>query len=225
MKQIFGIAIVILFCFGCKKSNNNIASPCRLISVITSTNDTFHIVYNNEGKINSVTFKSIISNYTYSGNTTTIIKVIDGLYSGRTVITNNTIGLAINVKTELDASGSDWINTTYEYNGEELFRSTRTNSDGGTPSVTTYEWINSNLVSMTTGSTTDRMEYFTDKPSQEGDYFSLVDFIQGYDIFRTKNLIKSIFGEVILYEFRADKKISSLTTESGITVRYDYECK
>lgn len=226
MKQFFGIVIVIIFCYGCKKDSNDITNTCRLISVITpSANDTFHISYNNEGKINSVTFKTIVSNFFYSGNTTTITKVINGLYSGRTVVTNNANGLAINVKTEFNAAGTEWTNTTYEYNGEELFRSTSTHSGGGEPSVTAYAWINHNLVSMTTGSTTEIMEYYTDKPSQEGDYFSLLDFLQGYDIYRTKNLLKSIYGEELTYEFRADKKISSFSSNSVIAIRYDYECK
>lgn len=225
MKQLFGIAIFIFFCYGCKKSDNDIISTCRLTSVITpTTNDTFHIIYNNEGKISAVTFKTIVSNFFYSGNTTTITKVINGLYSGRTVVTNNANGLAINVKTEFNAAGTEWANTTYEYNGEELFRSTSTHSGGGTPSVTAYAWINHNLISITAGATIIRLEYDLDKPGQEGDYLFLQGLLSGYDLYRSKNLLKSIDGAIFTYTRKADGKITSIEIGPTTVYKYEYEC-
>jgi hypothetical protein len=51
--------------------------------------------------------------------------------------------------------------------------------------------------------------------------------LQGYEIYRNKNLLKTIAGTSLNYEFGTDGKISSLSATTGANetfINYEYQC-
>jgi hypothetical protein len=147
------------------------------------------------------------------------------------IITNNAAGLATNVKTEFNGSGSNWDNQAFEYSGNELIKGTFTNSSGTTPSINLVTWDDGNMKDVSSGGTISTIDYYFDKPSQDGDYLVLSQLVQGYQIYRSKNLIKSILtGNIInsfTYTFDADGKITSVTSTAGATpttLNFQYQC-
>lgn len=220
------ITMAVLFT-KCSKSNNKKAS-CQIITVTPAPNGTpFHLTYNTNGKPVRVESGTFVMTYEYSAGSATIVSFNSGNFQSRTVATLNQDGLATNVRTELDTLGTNWSNTFYEYNGLELSKSTLTNSTGGKPVVTTYTWNNHNLVISNTDSSSTTYGYYTDKPVQTGDYFLLVQQLNGYDMYRNKNLLKSIDATSLNYQFGTDGKINSLSATTGANenfINYEYQC-
>ncbi|MBS1597887.1 MAG: hypothetical protein JST75_06660 [Bacteroidetes bacterium] len=233
MKRIktFATAIFILSfaTFNACKKNNDKKPDCKINS-ITSPNspgqqNTFS--YDANGKLSRFISAGNFTSYSYSGNTTTVTALDSGKFSSRTTIVSNDAGLAIDVRTEGDEAGTQWTNGYYEYNGDELIKSTTTSSGGGAAVVTTYTWSNHNMVSSLTDTTTTIFGYYTDKPVQNGDYFRLVQLIQGYEIVRNKNLLKSVSGSILAYDFGKDGNISTLSVTSGTSstfLDFGYQC-
>jgi len=198
-----------------------------ITATISGTTTPYHFIYNSKGQLSRVVAGSALIAYDYAGDSTIVTREDSGRFQSRAVVMVNSSGLATNVKTYTGASATDWDNTTYEYNGEELKRSTYTSSTGGNPSVTTYTWSNHNLVSQISGTDTARFEYYTDKPIQDGDYFDFTNRIQGYEFVRNKNLLKIIYGQVFTYDFGQNGNITTLELTSGNTkafIDYEYEC-
>lgn len=212
---------------GCKKDNDK-KPVCRIISVSSSsTSDKYLFSYNSDGKLNRAAFGDNVVTYDYTGNTIIATALNLGIFESKKIVTLNAAGLAANVRTETDPAGTNWINDSYEYNGEELIKSTNTSAIGGSPFITTYTWLNGNLRSVTAGSVTQPLDYYADKPRQNGDYLYLIQLIQGYEYLRNKNLVKSISDSRLTYEFGADANISSVTiSEGGLTsiLDYEYQC-
>jgi hypothetical protein len=212
---------------GCKKSNDK--KPDCKISALSSpaSTDRNTLSYDASGKLSRLISGGSFTSYSYSGSTTTVTTLDSGKFSSKTTIFSNDAGLAINVRTESDEAGTIWNNGFYEYNGEELVKSTGTSSSGGPAVITTYTWNNHNMVSSTTDTTTTVYGYYTDKPRQTGDYFLLVQLIQGYEIVRNKNLLKSVSTSTLSYDFGSDGKITTLSVISGNSTTfldYDYLC-
>ncbi|MDP4265753.1 MAG: hypothetical protein Q8941_24760 [Bacteroidota bacterium] len=229
--SLFLLAILMLIMTGiftgCKKSNDKKTS-CK-ISTITPvpTGTALQLSYNSEGRLSRVVSGTSVLTYEYTDNTTIVTALNADTLNSKTIVNLNPAGLAINVRVETDASGANWNNTFYEYNEDELAKSTFTISTGGRPVISTYGWSNHNMVSSTTDTTTTNYGYYTDKPRQSGDYLDLVQQLQGYEIYRTKNLVKSISSAVITYEFGSDGKINSLQATTGTTssfLDYQYQC-
>jgi YD repeat-containing protein len=108
-----------------------------------------------------------------------------------------------------------------------LSQSTTTSSTGGNPTITTYRWLNHDIVSETTGANTTSWSFYTDKPRKDGDYLWLLKINYGGDILRTANLLKSSGATNFSYEFDSDGKLSSMTfSDSGSsqTISYEYTC-
>lgn len=212
---------------GCEK-NNDTMLMCRIIaSASPSTGIVTHLSYNSDGKLNSATAGTTTATYEYTGNTVTITTMSSGTFLSKRIATLNAAGLAINVRTESNSTGTIWSNDAYEYSGEELIKSTNTSSTGSSPVVSTYSWFNQNLITSITGSTISPIDYYTDKPRQNGDYLSYAQLIQGYEIIRSKNLVKALTGSTFTYEFSSDGNISSVAFSSGnntTTLNYQYEC-
>jgi len=106
-------------------------------------------------------------------------------------------------------------------------RSTNTSSTARAPYVTTYSWKDHNMVSTTADTTTTNFGYYTDKARQSGDYFLLVQTIQGYEIIRCKNLLKTVGSSTLAYEFGDGGKITSLSATTGSNTSFldfEYQC-
>ena len=236
-RKILIVVVLIFVVTGvfteCKK-NNDEKKTCRLTTAnFPRTNIVYQLSYNSNGKLSSVTIGDTVTTYTYSGNTTIATSFESGTFIRKNILTLNDAGLTANIRTEIDITGNNWHNKAYEYNGVELIKSTLTFSTGTSSSVTTYTWSNGNMVSVTSASVTNILDYYLDKPNQGGDAFNqspflVYQFIQGYEIYRTKNLLKSIAGETFAYDFRPDGNISSVRAISGnandTIVKYEYQC-
>ena len=222
---IFGITGIFS---GCKKDDNNFKKQKCWIATetIVGTGPAIRFSYNSDGKVSRVVLDNgVVQAYTYDGSITTILTVDSGAFDSRTIIAKNAAGLATNVRNEFDDAGTSWSNTKYEYNGEELVKSTNTRSSGGTPEISNFSWSNGNLVTENPGSGPITYDYYTDKPRQNGDYFAFVESIQGFEIVRNKNLLKSISPNVLFtYDFAPDGNISTLKISGGSSVNFiDYE--
>lgn len=231
------LALIITGTFaGCKK-NNDKKQTCRVITATFSpTGVVYRLSYNSNGKLSSVIDGTNVTTYVYTGNTIIVTSLESGRFSRKNIITLSAAGMASNVRTEIDLTGNNWHNKAYEYNGIELIKSTLTFSNGATSSITTYAWSNGNMASIISGTVTHTLDYYVDKPNQGGDAFNqspflVHQFIQGYEIYRTKNLLKSIAGETFIYDFRPDGNIASVSVISATggdasrIVDYEYQCE
>ena len=212
---------------GCKKSNDK-KTFCKISTIVpVPTGTTIQLTYNSQNRVSRVVSGTAVLTYEYSDNTAIVTSLNADTLNSKTIATLNPSGLAINVRVETDASGANWDNTFYEYNGDELAKSTLTTSTGGSAVITTYSWSGQNMISTTTDTTTTNFGYYSDKPRQSGDYLDLIQLLQGYTIYRTKNLIKSISGAIFTYEFGSDGNITSLQVTSGTNssfLDYQYQC-
>src|SRR5689334_13541609 len=205
----------ILTLGACKKDKDEVKKPdCRIITITPSpSGSSFNISYNSDGKISTISTGNDVTTFAYSGNTIIGTTNTSGSFSSKKIITLGSNGLATNVKTEYNTTGTNWNNDVYEYSGTELIKATSTSSSGGTPSVSTLSWSNGNIVSVTSGSSVTTLEFFTDKPAQEGDYLDIAQLVGGFQIYKTKNAIKSLLsGSSITsfsYNFDAGGKIIS----------------
>jgi hypothetical protein len=236
MNKLFLMAVLITAVLVSCKKDSTPAPICRIITVSPVSADggtTYNFSYNSEGKLSSSSSSTStsVTTYSYSGNTVIASTTSGGVFKAKEIITLNANGMASNVKTENDEAGTSWDNTLEEYSGTELIKSTSTSSSGGPADVTTFVWSGGNLVSSTSGSLTTTIDYYTDKPAQTGDYLSLLQLEDGYEVFRVKNAIKSfLVGSTIFsysYSFGSDGKIASIAITTGTdtsTDDYQYQC-
>lgn len=229
------IFIISAIFFGCNKdnnkSNNDINATYNIVAADLSSLGKYHFSYNSDGKLIRATADTTDIAYEYTGNTIIVTTLLSEKFHSRTIITFNSAGLATNARTENNADGTDWFNDAFEYNGEELSKMTNTSSSSSSPRVTTYTWLNQNMVSVTlssaAGLSTTTFDYYVDKPRQKGDYLSFLQLFQGYEIFKNKNLLKSISDTRFVYEFEPDGNISSVAFTTGGDTRifnYRYQC-
>ena len=230
LKMLFAVLLAVLV-YGCKKDKDDVKKPsCRIITATptpSSAGDPFSISYNEDGKISSLTQGTNVTSFLYSGNNAIATQMTGGTFSLRKIITINSDGLASNVKTEYDQAGTNWNNEAYDYSGTELVKATTTSSSGGAPTIAILTWSDGNLISLTSGSNVTTIDYFTDKKAQMGDYLDLAQLVAGYKIYRTKNMIKSIFSgssiTTFSYNFDGEGKITSMDLGGAGTGSYAYQ--
>jgi len=218
----------------CKKDHSGAPQNNCLITTVSpspaNADATFHLTYNKDGSIHSISTGYLVTTYTYNGNTAIGTSLSNGVFAHRSTITLNAAGFATNVKLETKQDGSAWTNNAIEYAGDQITKSTLTGSDGIT-GMTTYTWDQQNLVKIQDGNTITTLTYDTNKPSEIGDYLSLLQLTTGYPIYHSKNLIKSLKNgndiTDIDYTFDAEGKIVSVSVKTnGISsgLNYDYQC-
>jgi len=219
------LTIILVGIFGGCKKNNDKKAVCHIVS-ISSTMDslTNNFTYDKDGKLIQDLYGASITTYSYDGSVTTITNYDTGTFQKRTIVMNNSSGLAINVRTEYDPNGANWANSFYEYNGDEVARVIYTYS-GNPSSTSTYLWADHNMVGQVTGTDTTTFEYYTDKPRQDGDYLYLTQVVSGYEVYRCKNLLKGYVGATFTYDFTPDGKIAAFRIPALNTVlSYEYLC-
>jgi hypothetical protein len=246
MKLMMSILLMsgVVIVSGCKKDKT---SRCRIVgATVTSATLTksFHISYNSDGRISKMVSSTSRFTYSYSGNTTAILFEDSSFGSGgysffeKNIVTVSAEGLVTNIRREGNASGTEWINTAYEYNGQEVTRETKTTSNlPNSPSIINNTWSNGNMISQaSSGATPVTFGYYSDQPNQEGNFFYVNRGLLGAGIFneiyKNKNLVKSIENALgtgtFAYDFRADGKISSFaliaSTGDSYHIDYEYEC-
>jgi hypothetical protein len=238
LKKLFKILIsssmllFVLVIFGGCKKNNDEKPVCRVIAASgTSGGSNYHLEYNGDGKVTRISNGAVVTTFEYPADNLIIGTTLDaGIFRNKQIINVNAAGLALNVRTENNLAGTDWTNSAYEYNGDELMKATNTFSGGGSPTITSYTWLNGNMISAQTGSFIEALGYYTDQPRQTGDFLAFAQFIQGFETIRNKNLLKfdsSALGIDFIYEFQPDGNILSIKIISGGTptfLIYQYEC-
>lgn len=218
------LATITLFS-SCSKDDDK--PNCRIITITPGGGTAINITYNAEGRVATLTSGTSVTTYTYSGNNSVATTTNSGTFSSKVIVTAAANGLAANVRTENNESGTSWSNLAFEYSGTELIKQTSTSSSGGSPSITTVAWSGGNPTTITSGSSVQTVEYYTDKPSQAGDYWDIAQTMQGYRIIKAKNPLKSIFsgGSInnLDYVYDGDGKITSLNITGASTMTYNYQ--
>ena len=213
----------------CKKNDAAHKPDCKIVAAIAGANAT-SFTYNADGKLSSKN-AATTDRFTYNGNIITITNSTGATINTTTTVTLNTNGFPSNTSL-VNAAGTNLSSTAFEYNGNELSKSTITSSSGGVPDVTSYNWSGGNMVSFQNGSNITTFDYALDKPAQTGDFWNLQNLSQGFETIKTKNVLKSFSSAdnitTINYSFDASGKISGLTGISGgavlLALTYQYEC-
>ncbi|HEX7493884.1 MAG TPA: hypothetical protein VF346_06680 [Bacteroidales bacterium] len=231
MNKLFLMAVLIAAVLGSCKKDSTPKPICKIITATSSDVGTsaYNFSYNSDGTLNSSSHGSSLTTFSYSPNTIIETTTNGGAFGSKKTITLNANGLASNVRTENNVTGTSWNNTLYEYSGAELIKSTDSDSAGDPVDISTFTWSGGNLTSIT-GSSTETLAYYTDKPAQTGDYLSLIQLVFGYQIYRVKNALKSsVSGSSNIsfsYTYDADGKITSVSVVSisTTTLTYQYQC-
>jgi len=223
--SVLFLAIAVVF-FNCKK-NSDKKAVCNIRQLIQdSVVDNF--TYDDKGRLSNIAIREQLLTFEYSDNKTIITTSDAGQLWTTTTVVLNQAGLAINARMEDNQSVGVWTNFVYEYNGDQLTRATITYSNGNPSQVINYQWTGGNMTSAVIGSDTTHYDYYTNKATQAGDYLSLVQLVSGYQIYRTKNLLKSVGTNSFIYTFDADGKITSvgevLSGAGASQIQLQYEC-
>jgi hypothetical protein len=238
MKTFFlttGLLITASLLFpGCKKDKDEEPPVppkpvCRTLT-ITESSVTASFVYDANKKVSRVAYSDgTIEDYTYKGDTTKILRTTSGAFEFRKIITNNADGMATQVRIEDNAAGTSGLIISYVYNGTELIQEVQKPIGSATTTVTIYTWTAGNLTELKSGTSVTTLDYYNNKESQLGNYLEAVNVSQGYNIFKTKNLVKRITqsgtATEITYTFNADNNITSAVfSGSSSALLFTYQC-
>ena len=228
------IAALITISSGCRKDKAQ-KPDCSIGRLTSPAGKEIQITYNAEGKYaeieNGESGETSIVDYSPGSILYTITKTGTGTLLRKTTITLNNAGMASSLKQEqYDGAGTltSQTNTVYEYNGTELVKSTYSLSGSSGTIINTYSWTSGNMTSSYSGTNAGAFEYYTDKPVQQGDWFSIINLITGgFDyttIIKNKNLLKNYFGSPLTYRFDADGKINAIYMDGNLLYNMEYEC-
>jgi hypothetical protein len=207
-------------------------AACRIVTVQYS-GTTHNITYNSEGKVSTTSYGDIHRNFQYTNHTVVMNQTENGNFSEKITYTLNNDGLVANKKVEKNPSGTIWENTAFEYDGIKLHEAVTTYSGSSATDVETLTWSNGNPIKSVNNGNTATLEYYTDKPAKDGDYFHVLQLINfGTFYLKTKNPVKSSQGSNFLttceYTYDTDGKISAMTVNNGspqpTIVTYQYQC-
>ncbi|NGF56476.1 hypothetical protein G5B00_08090 [Parapedobacter sp. SGR-10] len=183
---------------------------CRPI-VITDRGDTYGIAlnmyYNAAGQIQSIIAGEDMRNFSYTGATIIAARRMQGM-NVKEIYEMNNSGLPVSLRKEYNASGSNWINYQFAYNGTEITEISITiYSEPARDLKYIYSWENGNLYSLTDRRDTLYFEYDTDKAFQPGDavYNAMIrgtresTYIDqmlemGMPYIRNKNMVRKMTG-------------------------------
>lgn len=200
---------------GCKK-NADAKAVCHVMGIY-DVQDSINegLTYDSQGRLSVAASASQLYTYEHSDHQTIITYYSSGLLISKTTAITNQDGLAVDVRVENTQTGIAWVNYANEYEDQRIIRTTTTYADRRPAIVTTYQWTDGNMTALISGSDTTRFTYYTDKPSQVGDYLSLAQLTLGYEQYRVKNLFKGQDDISFVYAWGSDGKISALKETSG----------
>lgn len=223
-----------LFCLlalaGCSKSSDSPAS-CNIVTINSTGDDPTTFTYNSAGKPVTINYETYKTEFTYSGNTISILQTNNGVFRTKWIVQLNSNGLAEKVRNEHDAAGTDWTEMLHTYNGDQLQKIATVNKNGVVTRISSFTWENGNpvLISYNNGDPAIRYEYYTDKP-----FDPRVFLVEGnyWEVARPKNPIKSMYyGDELnwqkTYEYDGKGKVISQTELKGsspTTFLYTYDC-
>jgi len=232
----FLIAALITICTGCKKDKAE-KPGCRISKIINAAGGEIKITYNVEGKYakieNAISNTTITPAYSPGSIICTVVNSSTAEVRQKITVLLNNSGMASSIRREsYNSAGTitSWANNLCEYSGTELIKDTYTSSSGSsTTGISTFGWTNGNLTSIHEGnSVTSVFEYYTDKPIQQGDYFSILGLIVtgfDYSLYRkNKNLLKTQTNNQYVYGFNAEGKINAIYENGNLLYFLEYEC-
>jgi hypothetical protein len=238
---IFSVAII--FCstnISCKKLFDK-EKNCRL-TTITHTHAqgtrVESITYNNEDKISTmvITDGSVVTNkvFLYSGNTILITSTITWATGSNILVDSVTLdnqGRAVNIR-QFGTDRLTYVNTRFEYSGEDLLRASQTTESSATPDVSIATYVNGNMVRLEGANGVVTLEYYTNEQFQQGDYLHALTFTTyGVGVYPHKNLLKTMNDGSNIFNFSYEKNDDGLIEKVNVTsaaatssVTYQYEC-
>ncbi len=210
----------------CKKKNTAKSQVCK-IQRVTSGTESYIFSYDDQFRIWKIESPTRTVNYSYNGLQYTILTTSSGSFMNKQIGTTNDAGLLLNLKTENNASGSEWTNDALNYNGTQVSSVVSTYSNGDPSKTTNYIWSpDGNLASIVPPSgPAATLSYYTDQPFKEGDYINVLMTLQfGNNYIRNKNLVKSLSSTNITYTFDADQKVSAFNIDTSL-IKLEYTCR
>jgi hypothetical protein len=224
----------VLLLGGCKKDSDK-ESPvpvCR-VQTITQSSVVLSFLYDSSNRVSRVAYSDgMLEEYTYKGDTTRILVTQGGAFEQRKIITKNAQGMATQVRLEENPAGTSGLVLNFQYNGTELIQEIQKPIGSASTTITTYTWSAGNLTEIRSGSSVSVLDYYTDKPSQPGNYLEVVNLSEGYTIIKTKNLLKSVTQSgvtvTITYIFDQDDNITQTIFTGGSsndTIGFTYQCE
>lgn len=219
---------------GCRKDKAN-KPACNISRLTTPAGKEIRITYNVEGNYakieNGQSGETSMVTYSPGSILYTITKASTGALLRKSTIILNNSGMAASLKQEqYDAAGTltSQTNTAYEYDGTAVIKSTYSLSGSPGTIIYTYGWTNGNMTSSYSATNAGSFEYYTDKPAQQGDWFSVINLITGgFDytrVIKNKNLMKNYFGSLLSYRFDAEGKIDAIYQDGDLLYDLEYEC-
>jgi hypothetical protein len=220
-----------------KKGDKN--AGCRIVTAMHVTafgNTIYTLTYSDEDKLSGLaaTGGAVFNKaFSYNGNTTIVNTTNEtGDFMSRDSITVNDKGRVVNMRNFITQNGSEWINYSFTYSGDDLVAVEQTRQPAEPPVSGVGNSLNGNLLSLSSATASTIFEYYLDKKVQQGDYLDFSLVLQfGAGIYPHKNLIKTIStGATITnftYEFNSDGLISKVAINNGSTIQtvtYQYKC-
>jgi len=230
--SLFMVAIMVV---SCSKDDDNppetepqAEASCHIIS--TSGGLVINMTYDETGRLKTLVNGTKKTTYFYTDNQTISATLDNGEFEEKKIMTFNENGQMVNLRIEFNQSGTEWNNEVYEYNGEQIIKSTRTSYTGSPPSVHTYVWSNGNMVTQIyNDGGSAHFEYYLDELVRPGDFFHTTYLlIFGVNPIKNTNLTKSTNfdgdEDIYTYEFDDEGKITSLILPGSGQINYNYEC-
>jgi len=244
MKYIFHIVLVTTLFASCKKDNNKPCSNTLPTNITSTSGANTKYRFGAGGRLDSaISVPSsggnplAITAFAYSSGK--ITAVTESFAKITDISFYNSQGMVIKtLYTGVLGNTKQTATTTYEYNGTQVIKATKTQEtlEGNTITIYTYQWKDGNMVAATKAKNADPVEttiytYYTDKSAAAGDVI-IMDELRIYggaaSVIKNKNLVKSIDDYKYAYSFDNNGKITAkaTTTPSGESIieTYDYSC-
>ena len=195
----------------------------------SNKNLTRHIrtIYNSSGVATNV----LTLDYSYPNVNSVVISGTDKYgFVLKSAISLNDKKLATLVRLESDQTGTNWEETAYEYNGEQLVKSKTTRSTG-LETEYGYEWSNGNMIRQFTfinNATQVEWEYHTDQPRRKIDAIVLSDLASySWEAVRNKHQVKGIKGSrTYTYTYDGNDETNKMTDfllNSNLTTNWEFK--
>lgn len=213
----------------CKKNETPVKPDCKIVGVVVAGSAT-SFTYNADGTLSSENSSTGTTRLAYNGNTITITTTTGTEVTAIKTVTLNANGLASEVITT-DAAGTVLSDVVLEYNGTELVKETST-TPGGDTFVTTHTFSGGNMIASQSDTVITTLNYSNTIPAQTGDFWNLLNLVQGFETIKTKNALTSIESpgasiSTINYVFDTDGKITGFNSISNgvlTSFSYQYDC-
>ena len=249
IRSFFPLLFCLACAFGCKKSTTHTSNACRIAVnydtlLLPAGNETAitRIFYDNDGRVAYTQFKTLNDSSTrvfIYKDSAVVITPTNPNSPYDTVIMNDK-GMPVRIKREY-ASNDYYDLSTYSYDAAGVLQSnfmTQASTSGANlrTATNTYTFVNGDCVSSTytdaNGTSTTHYTYYTDKPTQDGDYQSFQSIASyGTVVVRNKHLLRSAqSGSYVSdynYTFDNTGKIATATYRYNNQVfrnTYEYDC-